>query len=524
MQAKKVLLQYSIGLFLTASSCSLAAYADSTQWSNLISEGEAAYKARQLDQAESKFSQALKMCDAINFPDNKALEESRGITLNDLALVLDSKDTKESDEKAINLYKDAITAKQKAGASNASILPVMNNLAKLHYKQKNYKESIDTFQAALKLAEGEDKLDQLNRSRLLNALAAVFTDSNELDRAEQSLREVLSIQEKIGESSSVQVARNNLSVVLRKKGNDSEAQKLLETNTKDGNETPANLTKLARVLREQQKFDEAEPLLKKAVTLVEASPEPHDKELIVALNNLAMVQREQGNFEEALNIYKRVEPLQEKVGATDSEKLTMETNFGVVLDTVGNYDEARPHLEKALALCEKVDGVSSKNYATCLYNLKELFLHMDDYGNAEVYMKKVLEIHKAQNGATDAEVGRDLNELALIYRQAGKTAESEPTFKDAIAISEKGGDATAQDLSVDLNNLARLYRQQGRYAEAEPLYKKSLGIKERLYGANDPQVAATLRNYANLLQDMGRDSEAKDMNSRARKIEESAGE
>ncbi|MDX2108038.1 MAG: tetratricopeptide repeat protein [Candidatus Melainabacteria bacterium] len=524
MQTKKVLLGYSLSLLLAAGSWNMAAYADSTQWSNLISEGEAAYKARALDQAESKFSEALKMCDAINFPDAKVLEESRGITLNDLALVLDSRDTKESDDKAIKMYREAIEAKQRAGASNASILPVMNNLAKLQYKQKNYKDSIETFQAALKLAEGEEKLDQLNRSRLLNALSAVYTDSNELERAEQSLREVLAIQEKIGEPKSVQIARNNLSVVLRKKGNDTEAQKLLETNTKDGNETPSSLTNLARVLREQQKFEEADPLLRKAVKLVEASPEPHDKELIVALNNLAMVQREQANFDEALAIYKKVEPLQAKIGASDTEKLSMETNFGVVLDTIGNYDEARPHLEKALALCEKVDGVASKNYATCLYNLKELFLHMDDYANAEIYMKKVLEIHKAQNGANDAEVGRDLNELALIYRQGGKISESEPTFKDAIAISEKGGDATAGDLSVDLNNLARLYRQQGRYADAEPLYKKSLSIKERLYGADDSQVAATLRNYANLLEDMGRANEAKEMNSRARKIEEKAGE
>lgn len=522
MNAKKVLLSFSFGLLIQANSAGIV-FADTTQWSNLIGEGEAAYKARQLDQAESKFSEALKLCDAINFPDNKKLEESRGVTLNDLALVLDLKDTQESDARALKLYKEAIEAKQKAGANNAAILSVMNNLAKLQYKQKNYNESIETFQAAIKLTEGNEKLDQLNRARLLNALSAVYTDSNQLDRAEQSLREVLSIQEKVGEPQSVQVARNNLSVVLRKKGSDAEAQTLLETNTKDGNETPASLTKLARVLREQQKFDEAEPLLKKAVTLVEASAEPHDKELIVALNNLAMVQREQGNFEEALNLYKRVEPLQNKVGATDAEKLTMETNFGVVLDTIGNYDEARPHLEKALVLCEKVDGVASKNYATSLWNLKELFLHMDDYSNAEIYMKKVLEIHKAQNG-NDAEVGRDLNELALIYRQSGKTAESEPTFKDAIAISEKGGDATAGDLSVDLNNLARLYRQQGRYTDAEPLYKKSLTIKERLYGASDPQVAATLRNYANLLQDMGRDGEAKEMNSRARAIEEKAGE
>lgn len=524
MKAKSVFLGYSLGLLLTANSIGIAYAADSTQWSNLIGEGEAAYKARQLDQAESKFTEALKLCDAVNFPDNKKLEESRGITLNDLALVLDLKDTQDSDAKATKLYADAIEAKQRAGASNAAILPVMNNLAKLQYKQKNYKESIATFQAALKLTEGNEKLDQLNRARILNTLSAVFTDSNELDRAEQSLREVLAIHEKLGEKEGVQVARNNLSVVLRKKGNDTEAQKLLETNTQNGNESAASLTKLARVLREQQKFEEAEPLLKKAVLLVESSAEPHDKEMIVALNNLAMVQREQGNFEEALAIYKRVEPLQNKIGASDSDKLTMETNFGVVLDTIGNYDEARPHLEKALALCEKVEGVASKNYATCLYNLKELFLHMDDYANAEVYMKKVLEIHKAQNGANDAEVGRDLNELALIYRQSGKISESEPTFKDAIAISEKGGDATAGDLSVDLNNLARLYRQQGRYTDAEPLYKKSLTIKERLYGANDPQVAATLRNYATLLQDMGRNAEATELNHRARSIEDKAGE
>ncbi len=523
MNTKNVFLAVSLGLIVSGTAF-LPVIADSNQWSNLVSEGEAAYRSRQLDEAEAKFKEALGLCDAINFPDQKNLQESRGITLNDLALVMDSKNTPEGDKQAVQFYQEAIKAKQSAGAGNSSIVPVLNNLGKLYYKQKNYKESIDTFQKALKLAQGQEKLDQLNRCRLLNALAAVYTDSNELDKAEQSLREVVTIQEAVGEAQAITVARNNLSVVLRKKGNNEEAQKLLEANTASENESPSSLTKLARVLREQHKFDQAEPMLRKAVTLVEASPEPHDKELVVALNNLAMVQRELNNFEEALTIYNRVSGLQEKLSPTDAERLTLETNLGVVLDTMGKYEEARPHLEKALELCRKVDGEASNNYATCLANLKELYLHLDDYEKAEFYMKKVLDIHKAQKGANDAEVGRDLNELALIYRQSGKTSESEPTFKDAIAISEKGGDATAGDLSVDLNNLAKLYRQQGRFADAEPLYKRSLSIKERVYGADHPQVAATLRNYALLLKELGRNEEASAMNKRAHAIEEKSGE
>ncbi len=522
MNTKNLLLSFSFGLVLaTGAQC---AFADGMQWSNLITKGESAYRARNLDEAESQFKEALELCNATNFSDAKKLEESRGITFNDLAMVMDAKNTPEAEVKAEEYYEAAIKAKTRAGVANAALLPVMNNLAKLYYEQKKYKKSVDTFQQALKFAEGNNKSEQQNRAKILNSMAAVYTDTNELGKAEQSLREVITIQESLGESGAASTARNNLSVVLRKQDKNEEAQKLLETNNQGSNESSSSLTKLARVLREQQKFDQAEPLLRKAVTLVEASPEPHEKELVVALNNLAMVCREQANFEEALKIYNRVSDLQSKMNVTDTEKLTLQTNLGVVHDTMGEYEKARPYLEQSLELCEKVDGKDSINYATCLANLKELYLHLDNYEKAEFYMKQVLDIHKAQKGANDAEVGRDLNELALIYRQGGKMEQSEPTFKSAIEISEKGGDATAGDLSVDLNNLAKLYRQQGRFADAEPLYKRSLSIKERVYGADHPQVAATLRNYATLLKEVGREDEAHAMNKRAHAIEEKAGE
>lgn len=115
-----------------------------------------------------------------------------------------------------------------------------------------------------------------------------------------------------------------------------------------------------------------------------------------------------------------------------------------------------------------------------------------------------LELLKQMVGAEHTSVADLLTKLADLYCRLRLYAKMEPVLVDALKIREAACGANHPSVSTELKNLARLYLVQERFALAEPLFKRALSIREKAYGRMHPRVADIEEQYALLLRKTNR--------------------
>jgi tetratricopeptide (TPR) repeat protein len=120
-----------------------------------------------------------------------------------------------------------------------------------------------------------------------------------------------------------------------------------------GEESPLlalDLNNLAEVYRLTRRYDEAEPLYKRAITLDESAGEDNPG-LATSLNNLALLYRAQGRLKEAEPLYKRALVLLEKaLGPSHPDVAKSLNNLAVLYRMESAPEKAQPLQERALRI------------------------------------------------------------------------------------------------------------------------------------------------------------------------------
>jgi tetratricopeptide (TPR) repeat protein len=199
------------------------------------------------------------------------------------------------------------------------------------------------------------------------------------------------------------------------------------------------------------KYDEALPLIARALEIREKTLGPEDPLVAEALNSLAGIYRAKGDHVKAEPIYQR-----------------------------------------ALAIRETAMGAEHPDVATSLNNLAIVYWTRADYAKAEPLHQRALAIREKVLGEEHPDVAASLNNLANIYLTKGDYARAEPLYQRALAIRETALGAEDPDLAASLTNLGNLNWIKGDYRRAEPLYQRALAINQKALGPAHPSVATSL--------------------------------
>ena len=102
-----------------------------------------------------------------------------------------------------------------------------------------------------------------------------------------------------------------------------------------------SLNNLARVYHQQGKYNEAEPLYKRSLAIVEKALGPEHPHVATSLNNLAELYRFQGKFVDAEPLYKRSLAIREKsLGPGHPHVATNLENYAMLLRKTNREVEA----------------------------------------------------------------------------------------------------------------------------------------------------------------------------------------
>jgi len=232
----------------------------------------------------------------------------------------------------------------------------------------------------------------------------------------------------------------------------------------------------------------------------------------IQLYQKAMELYSEGRYDEALPLVERALAISIKTLGTEHSNVALSLNgLALIYVAKGDYGRAEPLYERALAIYSKLSGgaysdatkkAATTNVATTLNNLAELYKDKGEYARAEPLYQRALSICVNALGAEQPEVATTLNNLADMYRANGDYARAEPLFQRALAIYVKVS-PEQPDVALVLNNLAALYSAKGDFARAEPLYLRALAIREKALGPQHRDVAITLNNLADLYREKG---------------------
>jgi tetratricopeptide (TPR) repeat protein len=277
-----------------------------------------------------------------------------------------------------------------------------------------------------------------------------------------------------------------------------------------------SLTCLGDVVRIHGRYDEAEPYLREAIAIGEASLGGEDEDVVTALNSLAVLFKYNGRFDEAAALYARALRAAEAAGAADESLATLLHNIGGLEHARGNYAAGEAPARRSVELRERALGPDHPLVAADLAALAAIVDGLGRHGEAERMYVRVLSIFERTYGPDHYEIAINLNNLAGVRHAQGRVVDAEALYRRALSIKETLLGSDHPDVALSLNNLALLLEGTDRSAEAGLLYQRALEIFASRLDARHPKIVACAKNYAGLLRDVGRDAEARAIEGRYR--------
>src|SRR6266704_2554145 len=279
---------------------------------------------------------------------------------------------------------------------------------------------------------------------------------------------------------------------------------LIEQWNMDFPEAARLLEQTGDYLQGHVQYEQAEPLLQRALTIREKLLGSDHPDLATSLNNLALFYEKQGKYAQAEAFFQRTLALREKaLGPDHADVPAILNNLAVIYRDQGKHTRAEMFFQRALAMRKKLLGPDHPGVATVLNNLAMLYRMQGKYAQAETLFQRALEIRQRTLGVNHPDVAQSCNALAGLYRAQRKYEQAEPLYQQALAIDEQVPGPVRPDLATTLNNLALLYQTLGKYALAEPFYWRALAIYEQLLVPEHPYVASCLSNLALFYNDQG---------------------
>lgn len=281
------------------------------------------------------------------------------------------------------------------------------------------------------------------------------------------------------------------------------------------------LNTIASVYSTRCRYARAESHLLRSLQIREKARGKEHPDVISSLIGLATLCFRRGQYPDAESYYARALNIGEKsLGSDDSTVARILNGMAELYCNLGRHEEAEQHFQRALSIRDKALGVNSPDTAWSLHGMAVNYVKMRQYDKAEPLYKQALEIWEAALGSEHPCVARGLNELAELYCERGRHQDAEPLFRTALEKREKVLGPEHYDLAWSLEGLAEVKSRQGDEQAAEQLLRRALDIREKTLEPQHPHVALSLNNLAALYLAQGRCAQAEPLLLRALEIRE----
>ncbi len=371
--------------------------------------------------------------------------------------------------------------------------------------------------AAVELMRAAHPRDEAELGRALNALGELAHDKGDLDAAERSYREALPLlREHPHRLTDASVVLNNLAVVAmdRDDANAAEApaREALEMRRRlfgpRGRDTGHSVRKLGRVLSQQGRWREAEPLLREAMEIEAEHSSADNVSRGTALAELNFVLRSKGDHRASEEVSRQALALyRANLGKHQYTAVTL-LNLGRALTSLAKYEEARVTLDEAWTMLRDIFGTEHPHAARVLSARAELELARGHYQSAEHELRGVIALSRRLFDPKHREVAANINLLGIAIRQLGRLDEGLKLQQEALAFRIDSLGADHSTLAPVYRDLAVTHIARNDLAAAEVALREAMRIEAKADLTSELHGALTLGVYGWLLHLQGQDEAA----------------
>jgi TonB family protein len=191
------------------------------------------------------------------------------------------------------------------------------------------------------------------------------------------------------------------------------------------------------------------------------------------LNNKVIKLFSEAKFDEALPLAKRaLELLETALGQTHQDLIPLLTNLAEIYKAKRQPGNAREYFEQALAIAKRSFGENDLRVGNLLDRLALVAYANGQMGDAERFLTRALTIKEGFLASDHAELAPTILNLAELYRLRRDYEKSERLYERLLRIREKAPGKDNADLIRAMEGYIRLLLDAKRNGEADQLQTK----------------------------------------------------
>ena len=230
---------------------------------------------------------------------------------------------------------------------------------------------------------------------------------------------------------------------------------------------------LAAIQEQNREFDASQASYLELLKLIEERDGPYSDELIEPLTGLGRVNLEQARYEEAEPLFRRAQHLSHRAEGVHTprqkEIIDLLTRIHMELDQPLEADRQQSF---SLYISEKLNGKDSTALLPALYKIAEWYLETGQFSRSRKMYEKAADIIKAHDGDQDVKLVEALRGIARTRQLQGICCSHRPLL-EVLNILKAQGDTQPVAMAHAMAELADGYSISKKGPQALELYRQA---------------------------------------------------
>jgi len=251
----------------------------------------------------------------------------------------------------------------------------------------------------------------------------------------------------------------------------------LEADTEIDADNYEQLTGLADVYRDTDRYQEAIEIYERVVRFLKTHPD--DFRLAIVLNNLGLAYGAVGNSIDAVKSFMKA--IQIREGDPNSTQVLAESynNLAEQLRAGGLLPESEKYYRKAIEIKSRTVGTQHPSYAISAHGLGISLTQIGRYKKAEKWIRVAMKVMQGQENVSAAAFL--LNSLAFVFSALGDFREARSLQEQALTLRRFAFGEDHSHYSTGLINLASACVSDGDMQQAWKLYEQAIQVDARIF-------------------------------------------
>lgn len=253
-------------------------------------------------------------------------------------------------------------------------------------------------------------------------------------------------------------------------------------------ETLDSMDKLAWLLEEQGKPEEAEKIERQILPIRMELFGPEDRDTLSSQVNLANDLCDEGKYAESEQIDRQAIAVRRRIAPDDPLTPMEMSNLAATIAMTGRYRESEQVNLEALAILNRTVGPDHPFTIKVRSNLADVYDREGRFAEAEQITRETLEVRRRILGPDHPDTLQNTGDLGTLLYEQGRYQEAAEIHRDVLARQRRlSGDERPQTL-VTMDNLATDLAALHRFPEAEQLSREVWEIRQRVLGPDHPDT------------------------------------